>query len=246
MRAALLLLAFVALFAAGCGGSNTSAPADSMPSTTGSTAKTPTTASTIPLELFYLASDGRLVAERGEVPSTQAVASAALHELATSPPGTTTSVPDGLSVAITKGDAKVIGATLTKAALAQVVYTLTEFPTVQTVNGETRAEVEDFVPVILVEHPTPDEEVSSPLHVTGNANTYEATVEYELKDAGGTVIAKGFTTATSGSGTRGTFEFTVPFKVDSAQDGTLVVYETSAENGSRIHERAIPLRLSPQ
>ncbi len=240
----MLPLAAVALLAAGCGGSKTSAPVSSTPSATGSTRDTATSPSTIPLELFYLADDGKLVAERGDVPATQAVASAALHELASAPPGTTTDVPDGLSVAITKGDAKVIGATLSQAALAQVVYSLTEFPTVETVNGKTRQDVEDFVPAILVEHPTPGEEVTSPLHVTGNADTFEATFEYELKDAGGTVIAKGFTTATSGSGMRGTFEFTVPFKVDHAQDGTLVVFESSAEDGSRIHIREIPLRLA--
>ena len=52
-------------------------------------------------------------------------------------------------------------------------------------------------------------------------------------------------TATSGSGTRGTFDFTVPFTVEHAQSGKLVVFESSAENGSRIHVVEIPLRLEP-
>jgi Immunoglobulin-like domain of bacterial spore germination/Sporulation and spore germination len=241
-----LPLAAAMLVIAGCGGSNTSAPAVSTPSAIGSTRATSTTpAATVRLELFYLADDGKLVAEPGEVPATLAVASAALHALATAAPGTTTEVPDGLSVAIAKGDAKVIGAALSKAALAQVVYTLTEFPTVQTVNGRSRQDVEDFrfVPAILVEHPLPDWQVSSPLHVSGTADTFEATFEYELKDSAGVVLAKGFTTASSGNGTRGTFAFSVPFTVDHAQDGTLVVYESSAADGSRIHVREIPLRL---
>ncbi len=219
---------------------------------TGSTAaSTETTTATQPalltLELFYLAGDRKLVAERGEVPKTQAVASASLHELATAPAGTTTDVPDGLSVSIEDGDAHVIGAPLSAAALGQIVYTLTEFPTVKTVNGQTRQDVEDsgVAPAILVEQPLPGETVTSPLRVTGNADTFEATFEYELLGAAGTVLKHDFVTATSGSGTRGTFEFAVPFDVRQPEHGTLVVFESSAEDGSRIHERRIRLSLAP-
>ena len=35
----------------------------------------------------------------------------------------------------------------------------------------------------------------------------------------------------------------MPYKVDKPQDGTLAVFELSAEDGSRIHESEIPLRL---
>jgi len=240
-----LALSAAVLLAAGCGGTNTSAPVATIPSGKASTRAIATTPSTIPLELFYLADDGKLVAERGDVPATQAVASAALHALASAAPGTTTEVPDGLSVAIAAGDAKVIGASLSKAALSQIVYTLTEFRTVQTVNGRSRQDVEDFrlVPAILVEHPLPEGRASSPLHVTGTADTFEATFQYELKDSAGVVLAKGFTTASTGNGTRGTFELSIPFTVDHAQDGTLVVYESSAADGSRVHIREIPLRL---
>jgi hypothetical protein len=52
------------------------------------------------------------------------------------------------------------------------------------------------------------------------------------------VIDENFVTATSGTGTRGTFEFTTA-EVDDAT--MLVVFETSAEDGSRIHEVEIPL-----
>ena len=85
----------------------------------------------------------------------------------------------------------------------------------------------------------------SPLHVTGNANTFEATFNYSLKDERGKDLAHAYVTATSGSGERGTFVFTVPFTVEAAQDGTLSVFERSAENGAVVHERQIPLRLLP-
>jgi hypothetical protein len=57
-------------------------------------------------------------------------------------------------------------------------------------------------------------------------------------DADGNVIDENFVTATSGTGTRGTFEFTTGDVEDAA---TLVVFETSAEDGSRIREVEIPL-----
>jgi hypothetical protein len=194
------------------------------------------------LELYLLdPSDRKLVAVTGEVESGNAVGAGALRALAED---ADSEVPPNLSVVLADGNAEVTGSDLSPAALAQVVYTLTQFPTVKSVNGKTRADVEDFVPSILVEHPTADETVTSPIHVTGSANTFEATFEYDLKDASGKVIAQHFETATSGSGQRGTFDFEIPFTVASEQDGTLVVFESSAENGSRIHVREIPLRLS--
>jgi hypothetical protein len=77
--------------------------------------------------------------------------------------------------------------------------------------------------------------------VTGTANTYEATFQYELVDAEGDVVDKNFVTATSGTGTRGTFEFTTGAFDDVA---ALRVFELSAEDGSRINEVEIPLRTA--
>ncbi|CAN5124266.1 hypothetical protein BH20ACT13_BH20ACT13_19200 [soil metagenome] len=94
-------------------------------------------------------------------------------------------------------------------------------------------------PAILVEAPLAFEEVTSPLRATGTANTFEANFQYELTDSGGAVIAENFVTATSGTGTRGTFEFTVPFDYDG--EGTLIVFESSAKDGSRINIAEIPL-----
>jgi hypothetical protein len=129
-------------------------------------------------------------------------------------------------------------------AFGEVVYTLTQFPTVRRVvlDGRelTRRGLEDVTPAILVESPLPYEAVSSPLRVTGTANTFEATFEYDLLDPAGKVISHHFETATSGSGTRGTFDFTIRFTAPNGV-GKLVVYERSAADGSRLHELAIPL-----
>jgi Immunoglobulin-like domain of bacterial spore germination/Sporulation and spore germination len=247
--------ALLLLLAAGCGSGGKRSAASAPPGTTA--AQTPTATAAPPpatttdaqpvtVELYFLAPDGKLVAASREIPHTTMPGTAALHELMNPPDGATTQVPDGLRLTIdANGRADVGGAALNPAALAQVVYTLTSFPTVKSVNGKTRPDVEDLVPAILVEHPSPGDAVSSGFHVTGNANTFEATFDYALKDAAGKQLAHDFVTATSGSGERGTFDFTVPFTVDAAQDGTLSVFERSAENGAVVHEREIPLRLLP-
>jgi germination protein M len=241
-----LWIAALGLVAVGCGGGRTG-----VEQTPGTTSPPPTTtvattaAEPMSLALFFLEPDGQLVATSRNVERTQTPGAATLHELTNPVAGTTTQVPDGLQLTIDGGRAQVTGATLNEPALAQVVYSLTSFPTVRSVNGKTRVDVEDFAPAILVEHPAPGETVTSPLHVTGTANTFEATFNYRLEDATGKTLAKDFVTATSGSGTRGTFDFNVPFTVDAAQDGKLAVFELSAEDGSVIHERVIPLRLTP-
>jgi hypothetical protein len=243
MRLTLPFLAVALL--AGCGGSSSVSVSStsSGATTTGPSPTTTVSPERRALVVFLLdPTDHKLVAAVRDVQPTEAVGAAALRALAE---GAYSQVPPNLSLKIVGGDAQVTGRALSPAALAQLVYTLAQFPTVQTVNGKTRADVEGFVPAILVEHPAAGETVTSPLRVTGNANTFEATFEYDLKDASGKVLSHHFEMATSGSGQRGTFDFTIPFSVDAAQDGTLVVFESSAENGSRIHIREIPLRLSP-
>jgi Immunoglobulin-like domain of bacterial spore germination len=132
--------------------------------------------------------------------------------------------------------------------VAQIVYTLTQFPTVRRVslNGGSpvgRRAFEAQTPAVLVLSPLPGAEVESGFEVTGTANTFEATFQYELRDNSNRVIADNFVTATSGTGTRGTFRFTVRYEVPSSPFGRLVVFEISAADGSRINEQSIPLQL---
>jgi hypothetical protein len=130
---------------------------------------------------------------------------------------------------------------------AEVVYTLSQFdPSKPVVVGGrqfTRADFEDVTPAILVETPLPFDAVSAPLRATGTANTFEATFEYDLLDPAGKVLKHDFVTATSGSGTRGTFDFRIPFEAPDGV-GKLVVFESSAADGSRIHVVEIPLTLA--
>lgn len=140
---------------------------------------------------------------------------------------------------------------LSRLAQAQIVYTLTRFPAVNhvvfVVGGErsrrlTRADFEAETPQILVESPLAGEVVRSPIRLRGTANVFEATVSVDVRDANHRLLARAFTTATSGSGTRGTFDTTLALS-DREGDVTVVAYESSAKDGRPLHEVEVPLSL---
>ncbi|HYF25479.1 MAG TPA: GerMN domain-containing protein [Baekduia sp.] len=215
------------------------------------------------------------------VPATRQVAAAAMRELLQGPTGAeraaglTTAVPPGTGLlGVTLRDATATvdltrrfeaggGSLSMTSRVAQVVATLTAFPTVRrvamrldgesvrTVGGEgvpvapplTRADIEDRLPQILVESPLRGERVGSPLRVTGSSNTFEATSVVELRGPDGEQLAKEAVTATSGSGQRGTFAVTLRFEPPpSARALTLFSYAPSAQDGSPQHAVRIPLR----
>ena len=257
MRRALVAVAVV--FVTGCGGGGGDGESQ------GPYKGTPTTpAETVELRVYWLR-DGNVWPALREVPATEAVATAALEELLAGPNaqeeadlGFSSAIPAGTSlghvttienVTATDGGATVeLSTELTEEALAQVVYTVTQFPNLRAVEIEgktyTRADFEDLTPAILVESSLPFEQVTSPLRVTGTANTFEATFSYELTDTDGLIVDENFVTATSGTGTRGTFDFTTdPFTVPFDGIGSLIVFERSAKDGSRINLVEIPLRM---
>lgn len=149
--------------------------------------------------------------------------------------------------------------------VAQVVYTVTQFEGIERVGfkidgqrvtaigGEgvsvepplTRADCENVVPAILIESPLPGATVTSPLSASGNSNTFEATHQLELLDANKKVLAEKTVTATSGTGTRGTWAAEMTFEPSSSEGGYLVAYESSAQDGSRINVVEIPIRFGP-
>jgi len=195
-----------------------------------------TTPQTTAVRVYFLL-NGKLQPVSRQVPQDGTLADAAQAALADGP--TEAEAAAGL----------VSGKPGAREALAQQVYTLTQFPGARTVEiagtRYSRADFEDETPQILVESPLRSQTVRSPLRARGTANTFEATFQYDLVGPDGTLLKSHFVTATSGSGTRGTFMFAVPYTVDRAGTGKLVVYERSAEDGSRIHEVEIPVRLVP-
>lgn len=248
-------VAVLALALVGCAGGN-----EGTDTTEVETVPAPSTTNDVRV---YFLRDGKVWPALREVPKESAQANATLDELIRGPTaqestelGFTTAVPDDLrtvSVLGTPGGQR--GAIniefdreLPLPARAQIVYTLTQFPLVEAVilNDRTyrRASFEDLTPAILVESPLAFEEVASPVHAFGTANTFEATFAYDLTDTDGRIVDEDFVTATSGTGTRGTFEFvTEPFTVPFDGFGSLIVFEHSARDGSRINLVEIPLRM---
>jgi len=223
----LVPLAVVALVAVGCGSTKT-VTVTTTRTVTETVTTTPAANKTVRV---YFMRDGKVGPVARELETVNRASLLAAVEA-----GPT---PDERGIGFTQGEAT--------ERTAEEVYTLSQFEPKKAVDvggkSYTRADFEDLTPSILVESPLPFTAVSAPLRVSGTANTFEATFDYELLDPSGKVLSQHFVTATSGTGTRGTYDFTIPFEAPNGV-GKLVVFERSAADGSRIHEVEIPLALA--
>lgn len=239
-----------------------------------------TTTGRVTYQVWFHDGEGLYVVHRTQS-STPRVGSAALEALLAGPrpaEDLDTSVPDGtqlLGLTIDDGIATVDltsefesggGSASMQMRLAQVVYTITQFPTVEGVlfslDGEpidvlggegviidhplTRKDYADLLPAILVTAPVAGQTVSNPVVIRGSANVFEANVTVKILDESGDVIAETFTTATCGTGCRGTYRVSLAYEVDSVQPGIIVVHDDDAAGmGRPPHEVRIPVVLSP-
>ncbi|SDI14738.1 Sporulation and spore germination [Actinokineospora alba] len=257
-------------------GSTPTTPPSAAPTT--STSQPP--AVTAGVSVYFLRGE-KLIATRRQV-QTPAVASAAVSALLQGPTaaeqqaGMSSSVPAGTTlrgVALQGGLATVDlsgtfasgGGTLSMTSrLAQVVFTLTRFATIDRVNfrldgvpvtvfgGEgiildhpqTRADYEDLSPAVLIESPTIGTTARSPLRVYGTANTFEAVFQLQLVDPSGRSLTDRRVMATSGTGTRGAFDVTLRFTVPQSGTGKLIAWYSSPKDGSRVVVAEIPVNLT--
>ncbi|MBQ0994257.1 GerMN domain-containing protein [Micromonospora sp. H61] len=216
----------------------------------------------VTIELWYVRA-GLLVPTRRTRPATVATSRLALTELAAGPSspeaaaGMITLLPTGVEVTRIADEVATlrvpsVGDPSTRRLReAQVVWTLTQFPSVRQVRLDgaapvDRADYADLLPPIVVTGPIPGERVSAPLVVTGTATVFEATVSVRVLDAAGREVATGFGTASCGSGCRGGYRVVVGWRPVREQKGTVEVYEVSAENGARIKTMAVPVVLAPR
>jgi spore germination protein GerM len=250
---------------------------------TGGETETGAVVDTVSYEVWFANKDGLFVTYRTEG-ATPRVGTAALEELLEGPSpfeeayGLRSAVPEGtqlLGLRIEDGLAYVDltsefesggGTASMQMRLAQVVFTITQFPTVKGVvfslDGEqidvlggegiiidhplTRRDYAELLPPILVVSPTFGEELLGSVLVRGSANVFEANVTVAVLDESGSEVGGTFTTATCGTGCRGTYKVRVPFDVDEAQDGTIVVHDDDAAGiGRPPNEVRIPVRLLP-
>jgi germination protein M len=267
---------------AGCGSEK--AVSLGPPTQTGSTSGsqvTGTVPSSLSLEVWFVRDD-RLVEQRRTHSRTLAVATAAVQALLAGPnraeraSRVSTAIPAGtrlLGISIKGGVATVDltfeyqsggGSLSMQLRLGQVVYTLTQFPTVRKVrfrldgtpvnvfSGEGivldhpvgRNDYADLLPAIEVATPAADARVTSPATVSGSANVFEANVTIAVLDAKGKVVEKTFTTATCGTGCRGTYSKRISFRVGREQRGTIVVSDDDAAGtGTPPHVVRVPVIL---
>ncbi|OGO52459.1 MAG: hypothetical protein A2V84_04445 [Chloroflexi bacterium RBG_16_70_13] len=237
---------------------------------------------------FFLGSsthDAGLVPVLREIPKTQAVGAAAMNALLAGPaeaemaarPAMYTTVPEDtrfLGLTIEDGIATVDlsrefesggGTASVIGRLAQVVYTLTQFPTVDAVRFELdgepvtvfsgegvildhpvgRADYTDQLPAIWVDRPAWGAAAGNPVRVTGLSNVFEATFRIAVLDGDGDVLADVMAMATCGTGCWGTFDVTIPYDVPGAQWGILRVYDYSARDGAPENITDYPVWLTP-
>ncbi len=229
----------------------------------------------------WFSRNGKLFVTERTVPATTSVGRTALDRLLTGPSaaeyaaGLRSQLPAGttlLGVRISSGTATVdLSSSFESAAspsamplrIAQVVYTLTQFPAVTGVrfeiNGQgvtviggvpvqspqTRAMYSGYLPAITVQSPVIGEQVTSPVTMSGTADVFEAVVSARILDSAGNEIARTFTTASCGTGCRGDYSVTVSYPVPRTEPGTIEVFESSAKNGLPVNVQLIPVTLAP-
>jgi hypothetical protein len=215
------------------------------------------------------------------VPATLAVATAAIRELLAGPAsderGLLTMIPAGSQLLGVTIDGSVATIDLTGAfesgggsmsmfgRLAQLIYTVTQFPTVKTVRlrldgqpvesiggegvivgaGLGRTDSTYSLPPIFVDRPAWGGAFPSPGRVTGLANVFEAQFRLQVLDSHRGVLVDTPVRATCGTGCWGTFDVTVRYSVPTAQWGTLRVFDPSAKDGTPTDVREYPIWLTP-
>jgi germination protein M len=236
---------------------------------------------------FYLGGEpgaAGLVPLLREVPHTRAVGGAAMNALLAGPTAAesgdreiTTAIPAGsrlLNLTIAEGIATIDlssefesggGSASVITRLGQVVFTLTQYPTVQSVlfkiDGRAvtvfssegivldgpvgRDDFQDLLPAIFVDRPAFGAGLGNPARIVGSANVFEATFLITILNSTGTTIGQIQAMATCGTGCRGTFDVTMPYSQPEPGWGTLRVWDGSAKDGSPENVREYPVWLTP-
>jgi spore germination protein GerM len=286
---ATIVLAAAVLVAA-CGGDSgsgetqgaTPVPAETVTVTASPSASpsaTPAAGKPTTVRVYFLRDEKLGVAQR-QVPHTVAVATAAMEALCDGPTaseraaGLGSAVPEGTTlngISIASRVATVDlssrfatggGSLSMMARVTQVVYTLTQFPTIRAVtfvlNGEPvealggeglivdtpqrRADWREFEPPIFVETPGVGAVLPDPFTLRGTASVFEGSFTAQLVDSSGRRIARAQVQASMGAPERGVFRESMAYST-SARRGWLVVYETSMKDGSRLNLVRIPVRF---
>ena len=163
----------------------------------------------------------------------------------------------GGSSSMTLRVAQVVATLTAISGVDRVAFRLDGAP-VDSIGGEgvlvdpprTTADIEDQLPAILLEDPAPGDCIGDPdagdrgtLHVAGTANVFEAVLFAELR-RGSRVLETSRIEASSGTGTRGEFEASIPLEQAAGTDQlTLRTYSRSPRDGSEVN--VVEVALDP-
>jgi hypothetical protein len=189
-------------------------------------------------------------------------------------PALSSAIPASVSAAsITiEGGTATVGLTgfspATVRGLAQVVFTLTQFPTVDDVqvviDSVPMVEVagieapfvrDDFLdsgilPMIFVDQPLFGGAATNPVRIVGRTFAFEAQFEVVIVDADGLIIAdvpvpaSGLQVISPGGIPWTSFDVTIPYPLATSQRGAIITFDISARDGSQIGVREYPTTLS--
>ena len=177
------------------------------------------------------------------------------------PEGTTlrgVAVENGVATVDLSGEFESGGGSLSmQMRVAQIVFTVTEFPGVERVDihidgeavesiggegvparGLDRTQFQDLLPPILVQEPLPGAPLERTFTASGLANVFEGTVSIEVLDESGEIVASGFGTGAMGEWQPFEAEITVP----EGTRGSVIVrfYEESMEDGRHLNVIEVP------
>lgn len=182
-------------------------------------------------------------------------------------------VADGVATVDLSSEFETGGGSLSiLARVAQVVYTLTQFPTVDKVTFEIEGMPIDvlageglildsygtregflgvgLLPSIFVDQPIWGGASSAPMRIVGRTATFEGSFELAIVDADGLIIAEQDVTADGeqimapGGPLWISFDVTVGYTVDRVQTGALIVWAESSD-GTQMAVREYPVILVP-
>jgi spore germination protein GerM len=152
------------------------------------------------------------------------------------------------------------------ARLAQLVYTATQFDTVDRVelrlDGSpvtvfssegigieepmTRDDYLDLLPLVFLDRPAWGEPIGNPVRLIGKANAFEAVFQVTIVDSDGLILYDRPAMATCGTGCWGDFDVSVEYDpIELEQRGAIILWEASARDGSQTNVREYPVRLVP-
>lgn len=96
-------------------------------------------------------------------------------------------------------------------------------------------------PPIVIRQPQPHDLVNDPIAISGVATAFEGTVSVRVRDGNGAILVNEHFMA-GGTGTWANFHVEVPLPGNPpTPNGTVILFEESAQDGQPIHVVAVPV-----